>query len=45
MKCTTITTEEINMNERLCERCELPLFEGEEVICEICEENLNENTN
>lgn len=29
----------------LCANCELPLFEGEEVICEICEENLNESTN
>ena len=30
------------MKEKLCETCELPLFEGEEVICEICEENLND---
>lgn len=28
--------------DRLCDICELPLFEGEDVICEICEENLNE---
>lgn len=28
--------------ETLCETCELPLFEGEEFICEICEENLND---
>jgi hypothetical protein len=28
--------------EILCETCSLPLFEYEEVICEICEENLNE---
>jgi uncharacterized Zn finger protein (UPF0148 family) len=25
--------------EILCENCELPLFEGEEVVCEICNED------
>lgn len=30
------------MKETLCEDCNLPLFEDEQVICEICEENLKE---
>lgn len=30
------------MKETLCEECNIPLFEDEQVICEMCEENIKE---